>query len=234
MIGKCIEKRLSNPYYVKCKDSSNANNSMVIKSDFWNERYSVSEYVYGEHPNNYLKEQLETLSVGSILFVGEGEGRNGVYAAKLGWKVYAYDLSFEGKRKAERLALKHNVQIDYEVGELHDLDFQQGQFDVIALIFTHFPSKQRAAIHKELANHLRPGGSVIMEVFSKKQINYQVKGDSGGGPKNIDMLYTLEDIHSDFENFKIIELEETEKCLRDGDHHNGLSSVIRFVGVKIK
>ena len=60
---------------------------MAKKSDFWDERYSVSEYVYGEHPNNYLKKQLETLPVGSILFVGEGEGRNGVYAAKQGWKV---------------------------------------------------------------------------------------------------------------------------------------------------
>ena len=205
---------------------------MATKSDFWDERYSVNEYVYGEHPNSYLKEQLEIIPVGSILFVGEGEGRNGVYAAKLGWKVSAYDLSVEGKRKAESLARKHNVEIDYHVGELHELDYHEEQFDVIALIFTHFPSKHRAAIHKELAKHLRLGGTVIMEVFSKKQLNYQVKGDSGGGPKNIDMLYTLEDIQSDFENFKIIELEETEKCLSEGDHHNGLSSVIRFVGVK--
>lgn len=205
---------------------------MATKSDFWDERYSVSEYVYGEHPNTYLKEKLETLPAGSILFVGEGEGRNGVYAAMLGWKVFAYDLSVEGKRKAESLARKHNVEIDYHVGELHELGYHEEQFDVIALIFTHFSSKQRATIHKELAKHLRPGGTVIMEVFSKKQLNYQVKGDSGGGPKNNDMLYALEDIQSDFENFKIIELEETEKHLNEGDHHNGLSSVIRFVGVK--
>ena len=72
---------------------------MAAKSDFWNSRYSVSEYVYGELPNTYLKEQLETLPVGSILFVGEGEGRNSVHAAKLGWKVTAYDLSVEGKEK---------------------------------------------------------------------------------------------------------------------------------------
>lgn len=51
-------------------------------------------------------------------------------------------------------------------------------------------------------------------------------------PKNIDMLYTLEDIQSDFENFKFVELQETKKYLMEGDHHNGLSSVIRFVGIK--
>ena len=205
---------------------------MATKSDFWDERYSVSEYVYGEQPNSYLKEQLETLPVGKILFVGEGEGRNSVYAAKQGWKVSAYDLSVEGKKKAERLAYKHNVEIDYHVGELHDLDYQKEQFDVIALIFTHFPSELRTAIHNELATLLPAGGVVIMEVFSKKQLNYQIKGDNGGGPKSIDMLCSLEDIQSDFQNFKIIELEETEKHLREGDHHNGLASVIRFVGAK--
>lgn len=205
---------------------------MAAKSEFWNKRYSVNEYVYGKHPNSYLKEQLENLRVGSILFVGEGEGRNAVYAAKLGWKVFAYDLSVEGKKKAEKLALKHNVQIDYHVGELHELDYQTEQFDVIALIFTHFPSDSRAAIHKELTKHLRPGGTLIMEVFSQKQISHQVEGDSGGGPKSIDMLYTLDDIRKDFENLEIIELNEAEVCLSEGDHHNGLSSVIRFVGLK--
>ena len=205
---------------------------MATKSDFWDERYSVSKYVYGEHPNSYLKEQLKNLPVGSILFVGEGEGRNGVYAAKLGWKVSAYDLSVEGKKKAERLARKHNVQVDYKVGELHELDYQKEQFDAIAVIFTHFHSKLRASMHTELSGYLRPGGYIIMEVFSKKQIDYQVEGDSGGGPKNIDILYTLEDIQSDFENFKFVELQETKKYLMEGDHHNGLSSVIRFVGIK--
>lgn len=144
----------------------------------------------------------------------------------------AFDLSVEGKRKAETLARNHNVEIDYHVGELHELNYKKEQFDVIALIFTHFPSKEREAIHKELVNHLRPSGTVIMEVFSKKQIDYQVKGDEGGGPKSIDMLYTLEDIESDFENLEIIELVETAQFLKEGDHHNGLSSVIRFVGVK--
>jgi hypothetical protein len=71
-----------------------------------------------------------------------------------------------------------------------------------------------------------------MEAFSKKQIKNQIKSDGGGGPKNIDMLYSLEDIRSDFENFKIKELIETEIYLTEGDFHNGIGSVIRFVGQK--
>ncbi len=205
---------------------------MATKSDFWNERYSISEYVYGEHPNTYFRDQLQTLPVGNILFVGEGEGRNAVYAAKMGWRVSAFDISTEGKRKATLLASKHNVDIDYVVGELHELNYEKNQFDVVVLIFTHFPISARSSIHKELSRYLRPGGIVIMESFSKKQIQHQVKGDSGGGPKDIDLLYDLEDIESDFDDFETIELYETQVRLSEGSFHNGLSSVIRFTGRK--
>ncbi|EMO25801.1 thiopurine S-methyltransferase domain protein [Leptospira interrogans serovar Bataviae str. HAI135] len=68
-------------------------------TDRWNERYSKEEFAFGEQPNEYLKEQLEKLEIGKILFPAEGEGRNAVFAAKLGWNVSAFDISVEGKRK---------------------------------------------------------------------------------------------------------------------------------------
>ena len=77
----------------------------------WNDRYSKEEFAYGEEPNNYLKEQLTKLTVGRILFPAEGEGRNAVYAAKLGWTVSAFDISNEGKLKTLKLAEKNNVMI---------------------------------------------------------------------------------------------------------------------------
>ena len=58
--------------------------------EFWDDRYSKNEFAYGEQPNNYLKEQLEKLQVGRILFPAEGEGRNAVFAATLGWKVSSF------------------------------------------------------------------------------------------------------------------------------------------------
>src|SRR6478672_3211940 len=97
----------------------------------WNDRYSKNEFAYGEQPNNYLKEQLEKLDVGAILFPAEGEGRNAVFAARLGWTVSAFDISVEGKNKAFRLAKTNQVTIDYQVGELESLHYNTGQFDAI-------------------------------------------------------------------------------------------------------
>ena len=109
-------------------------------TDIWNDRYSKEGFAYGELPNNYLKAQLEQLTPGSILFPAEGEGRNAVFAAKLGWTVSAFDISIEGKKKALRLAEINNVAIDYQVGTLQSLNYNTEQFDVLALIYAHFPA----------------------------------------------------------------------------------------------
>ena len=200
--------------------------------EFWDDRYSKSEFAYGKHPNNYLKEQLEKLEIGSILFPAEGEGRNAVFAATLGWSVSAFDISSEGKKKALRLSESMNVNIDYQVGELNTLNYDNNQFDAIALIYAHFPANLKTQYHKNLSNYLRKGGTLIFEAFSKKHLAYNSVNEKIGGPKDINMLFSIEELKSDFSNYEILELEEKEIELNEGLFHNGLGSVIRFVGRK--
>ncbi len=201
-------------------------------TDRWNERYSKEEFAYGEQPNLFLKEQLEKLKVGGILFPAEGEGRNAVFAATLGWAVSAFDISDEGKKKALRLAETNNVTIEYQVGELQTLIYKAEQFDAIALIYAHFPAAIKSLYHKTLDNYLRKNGIVIFEAFSKRHLDYIAKNEKVGGPKDIEMLFSLEELKSDFANYEIIELEEKEIELSEGLFHNGKGSVIRFVGRK--
>ena len=61
--------------------------------EFWNARYNTESYAYGKNPNQYFKDQIGLLPPGKILLAAEGEGRNAVYAASLGWDVFAYDFS---------------------------------------------------------------------------------------------------------------------------------------------
>lgn len=201
-------------------------------TDRWNDRYSSEEFAYGTAPNNYLKEQLEKLKTGSILFPAEGEGRNAVFAAQLGWKVSAFDISAEGKNKALKLAEANDVEIDYLVGELETLNYQEEQFDAIALIYAHFPAPIKSSIHKTLETYLRKGGVIIFEAFSKKHLEYLAINDKVGGPKDIESLFSIEEIQSDFPDYEIIQLEEKEIELNEGLFHNGKGSVIRFVGKK--
>jgi Methyltransferase domain len=198
----------------------------------WNGRYGKDEFAYGEQPNNFLKEQLEKLDPGTILFPAEGEGRNAVFAAKLGWTVSAFDISVEGKNKALRLAETNNVTIDYQVGELQTLNYNTEQFDAIALIYAHFPADIKSLYHKTLDKYLRNKGVVIFEAFSKRHIEYITRNEKVGGPKDIAMLFSSDELKLDFVNYEIIELAEKEIELSEGLFHNGIGSVIRFVGRK--
>ena len=198
----------------------------------WDDRYSEKEFAYGEQPNIYLKEQLTKFPSGKILFPAEGEGRNSVYAATLGWNVFAFDQSAEGKRKANQLADRHQVKITYEVGEFQSIKYQPNEFDAIGLIYAHFPADKKSDYHKTLTTYLQPGGIVIFEAFGKNHLKYVAANPKVGGPRDIESLFSIEEIKSDFQDFEIMELVETEIELSEGLYHNGTGSVVRFVGRK--
>lgn len=200
--------------------------------DRWNKRYSEEAYAFGEEPNDYLKKQLEKLKAGTILFAAEGEGRNAVFAARQGWKAFAFDISTEGRKKALRLAEKNKVTIDYHVGDLPELHYKTGQFDAIALIYAHFPAGIKSTYHKLLGTYLRKGGAIIFEAFSKKHLEYRLKNEKVGGPTDLASLFSREELRSDFMDYEIIELSEEEIELKEGQYHNGKGSVIRFTGYK--
>ncbi len=85
----------------------------------WDERYDTEEYVYGTEPNNFLVSVADRIPRGGkVLSLGEGEGRNAVYLAKLGYSVTAVDQSAVGLKKAERMAVDNGVAIKTIVSDL--------------------------------------------------------------------------------------------------------------------
>ena len=198
----------------------------------WNERYSNEAYAYGQDPNDFLKQELKKISPAKILFPAEGEGRNALFAASLGWEVSAFDIAQEGKNKAMKLAQERGLKIDYQVGNLSELNYEPAQFDAIALIYAHFPAAIKSDLHIALSKLLKPGGVIVFEAFSKSHIEYNSKNEKVGGPKELDMLFSIEEIKNDFPEYTMALLEEKEIELQEGLFHNGTGSVIRFVGRK--
>ncbi|MET3880239.1 methyltransferase domain-containing protein [Chitinophaga sp. OAE865] len=200
--------------------------------NMWDNRYKNTEYAYGKTPNLFFKEWLEKFEPGSILLPADGEGRNGVFAAQLGWRVTSTDLSAEGRSKALLLAEEQHVTIDYIVGDLEQLTFPPASFDAVALIYAHFAAGKKSLLHRKLNNFLKPGGIVIFEAFSKAHIHLKLADPKVGGPKDVDMLFSKAELTADFENYDIIMLEEAETLLEEGIHHTGKGAVVRFVGRK--
>jgi SAM-dependent methyltransferase len=144
----------------------------------------------------------------------------------------SFDLSDTGKQKAMDLATANDVDLDYQVCGADEVNYELESYDAIAFVFAHFPANVKQQYNKKMLDFLKPGGLVFFEAFGKNHLEYQKKYPSIGGPKELDMLFSIEEIQETFANFEVITLEEVEEEMNEGPFHQGVGSVLRFVGRK--
>jgi SAM-dependent methyltransferase len=197
------------------------------KAVSWDQRYSSDIYAYGKEANAFFSTQLEHIEPGVILLPGEGEGRNAVYAAGLGWKVNAFDQSGVGQSKALALASEFKVEISYRVCSMADFHFSRSFYDVVGLFFFHTDPESRRYLHQEVIRTLKPGGKLILEAFHKEQIR-----NNTGGPRSPEMLFDEGMLASDFISLETQMLEKKKIILDEGPFHQGAAEIIRYIGIK--
>lgn len=194
----------------------------------WDIRFSSNDFFYGTKPNTFFAEYLNSLSdKGKLLLPGEGEGRNAVFAAKLGWEVHAFDSSTVARQKALDFAHRESVSIKYECQDLNSYLPEPETYDLIALIFVHIPENLRKVFHQKVIKSLKKGGIVLIESFAKEQIH-----NSSGGPADLEMLHSTEILKDDFMELSVIKLCQQQVFLDEG-HHKGKADVVRFIGMKL-
>lgn len=194
----------------------------------WDERYGKNEYFYGTEPNTFLVETASLMPSGSeVLCLAEGEGRNAVYLAKLGYKVTAVDFSEVGLKKLQSLADKAGVAVKTVCSDLNDFKFEKEKWGGVVSIWCHLPLAMRAIIHKKVIESLQPGGVFILEAYTPEQLKYKT-----GGPQNPDMMPTLEQLEKELPTLEALHKKELIRHVSEGLGHEGQSAVVQFVGKK--
>lgn len=194
----------------------------------WDERYSEPGYTYGTEPNDFLVSVAGTITPGgSILCLAEGEGRNAVYLASLGYKVTGVDSSEVGLRKAQALAAERGVNITTILADLGTFEIGMEQWEAIIACYCHVPSAIRIPLHRAAVRGLKHGGVLVLEAFSKEQLAYGT-----GGPQSLDMLMSLDDVKEELAGLEFRHAVQLEREVREGNRHTGLASVIQIVGIK--
>ncbi|WP_020402746.1 class I SAM-dependent methyltransferase [Gracilimonas tropica] len=196
--------------------------------DFWNERYSEPEFVYGTEPNHFFSEQLDQLKPGKLILPADGEGRNAVYAAQKGWEVQAVDYSSSAREKALELAKEKGIEISYDLSDLAEYDFGSEIYDAAAFIYVHLPRSIIKDVYANVIKSLKPGAKIMVEVYSVNQL-----GRDSGGPKDERVLYTEEKLRDLLSGTEIEWMEEKEIDLSEGKYHVGKAMVIRAIAVRI-
>ena len=197
--------------------------------DRWNERYRAPDYIFGTGPNAFLAAQGKLLRARQqALCVADGEGRNSVWLAERGLEVSAFDFSPIGVEKARKLAASRGVKVRYEVSSVYDWRWPVAAYDLVAAIFVQFADPpMRSFMFERMARALRPGGLLLIEGYTPKQLEFGT-----GGPKQPDQLYTAELLRGAFPGFEVLELRQYEALLDEGSRHRGMSAVIDFVARK--
>ncbi len=193
----------------------------------WNNRFQADKSVYGKIPNQFFADELELLAPGSILLPGEGQGRNAVFAAKLGWDVRALDFSEVARKQALAFAAEEEVALTYDLMSFEQMDLPKDTYDAAGLILAHTLPQFRPLVHKKVAAALKPGGFLILEGFHKKQL-----GRTSGGPKRIDMLFNEAELTEDFSDLEILNLKVKTVELDEGNFHQGEAVIIRLLAKK--
>ena len=193
----------------------------------WDERYSEPGFAYGTAPNEFLVSVVDKIPQGKILSLAEGEGRNAVYLASLGYKVTGVDGSEVGLRKAVELATERGVTITTIHADLSEFEIEQEQWDGIIARFCHVPSEIRVPLHPAVVRGLKPKGVFVLEAFSKEQLAYGT-----GGPPFLDMLISLEDLKRELTGLELVHAAQIERTLHEGSRHTGLASVVQVMGIK--
>ncbi len=194
----------------------------------WNDRYAGDAYVFGEAPNTFLASQAALLQPGiAALAVADGEGRNGVWLAKQRLDVTAVDFSPVALAKSRKLAAREGVAVKTECADLLTWNWGLARFDLVAVIFVQFGPAERPIFFDRLKAALKPGGLVMLQAYTPKQLEYRT-----GGPPQLDHLYTEAILREVFAGYTILQLREHDDSLQEGKRHVGRSALIDLVARK--
>ncbi|MDP3621214.1 MAG: class I SAM-dependent methyltransferase [Polynucleobacter sp.] len=199
-------------------------------ADFWNQRFDTPDYIFGKAVNEYLRDQASSYlnKDNLVLCVADGEGRNSVWLAKQGMQVDAFDLSTLAIAKAKKLARESRVEVNYALASSDSWQWRPNYYDAVVAIFIQFADPaMRVRLFDQMRSTLKPGGILILQGYTPKQLEYKT-----GGPSLLDHLYTESLIRDLVLGMDIIDLSVYEKILTEGPKHTGMSALLGLVARK--
>lgn len=195
----------------------------MSQQEFWNSKFSREGFLYGLKPNSFIASKVKSFPKNAkVLCLGEGEGRNAIFLAKRGFEVSAIDASNIGLKKLEQRAFEEKLNIKTICMDLNEWEAQE-KYDVILASYLHMYKNERAKLFENIEESLNTDGIFLGEFFSVKQLAY-----NSGGPKDEDLLYTVDDFNRHFSLYEN-EIKEQITILDEGKGHLGEACVIRVL-----
>jgi hypothetical protein len=117
------------------------------------------------------------------------------------------------------------VQVQFSLASSDTWEWEPNQYDAVVGIFIQFANPvMRARLFAQMVSTLRPGGLLIIQGYTPKQLDFKT-----GGPSILEHLYTEDMIRDLIGDLEIIDLCVYEKTLSEGPKHTGMSALLGLV-----
>ncbi len=194
---------------------------------FWEGRYAKHLYEWGQKPSVLAFEvQKQVPKEGVVLDVACGYGRDTIYLAAGGYRVYGMDLSGLAIKRARDWACQEELQIDFKQGELIDCGYRQDFFDAVLMFNTlHLLwGPKREEVVSEIHRILKPGGVGLFAFFSTREKGFgkgeEVEKNSfARGGSRMRHYFDRMDIEELFSAYSSLSAEEFFISPQEHEHH---------------
>jgi hypothetical protein len=129
-----------------------------------------------------------------------------------------------GLAKAAALAADRGVALATVVADLAAFRIAPGAWAGVVAIFAHLPPALRRAVHRAAAAGLAPGGAFVLEAFTPAQLAFGT-----GGPRQRELLYTLDELREDLAGLAVEVGREAERDVVEGRWHTGRAAVVQVL-----
>jgi len=187
----------------------------------FDEQYKKEKCLWGIKPAPVVEFLLKHKKSGTVLDLGTGEGRNALFLAKHGFNVTAVDISGEGIKKLERLALENKVRINTFVKDIRNFNFSENYDVILSFATLHFLEKEEIErVIKKIKEHTSYNGFNVITVFTEENPN-----------KNFSYLFKRNELKKYYSDWEILGYKERmtplEKHGKEGKlHRHGLARLV--------
>jgi SAM-dependent methyltransferase len=187
-------------------------------AEFWDDRYGSIPTLWSGHVNAVVMTETESLSPGTALDVGCGEGGDALWLAERGWRVEGVDVSQVALDRAARRSAEAGPEIEERLTwtkrDLMTWQPPKAAYDLVTVSFMHLPGGDRTAVYDALADAVAEGGTFLVGAHSPLDIGVVPR------PHDPSLYFTGEQLAAglDPEQWEIVTCEARP---RPGKHPEG-------------
>lgn len=122
------------------------------QSSIWEEAYRSVESLWGLKPDHVIVDYASLIPKGKVLDLAIGEGRNGLFLAKLGNEVEGFDISQTAVKRCLKRAKNEKLRIKAKVMDLIEIKIPPNKYSLIILawILNFFKKAEVKDIFKKI------------------------------------------------------------------------------------